>query len=195
MFKDCESMIEITINDDNLEMLDDVESIEENHYDTFNEDTNELNENLFDYDPNLREEFALDMSNSFNSNISTIKNSYGDESIENFILDFRVTLFLEHFSNYKYMFHNCLSLKKINYPQKLNKDNIIYISGMFNNCESLKSLPDISNWNTVNVTDMNRMFNNCKLLKSLPDISKWNTNNVTRMSGMFSDCSSLLFNY
>ena len=89
------------------------------------------------------------------------------------------------------MFSDCSSLIELPDISKWDTKNVTNMSGMFNNCSSLKELPDISNWNMNNVTSLILIFSQCILLKELPDISKWNTSNITNMAAMFFKCSSL----
>ena len=207
MFNDCESLLELTIND-NLEYIKNYENseaidflFEKNEYDNIseeggeifyeNQENNESNEFDMDY-------FGIEDNNTFyenySNNISEIKRDTKENEEDSSLID-RMKLFESqyNYSNLKYLFYNCSSLSSLPDISKWNINNVTNISWMFANCSSLSLLPDISEWNTSNVTDMSGLFYGCSSLSSLPDISKWNTNNINNMSDMFSNCSSLSY--
>ena len=86
------------------------------------------------------------------------------------------------------MFENCNSLTSLNLSS-FNTSNVNEMGAMFLNCFSLEYL-DISNFNTSKVKNFDRLFSNCKSLKSL-DLHSFNTEIVENMNEMFSNCYSL----
>ena len=60
----------------------------------------------------------------------------------------------------KYMFKNCINLKKLNFGDKFNTKSTYLMNDLFFNCTSLTSL-NLSSFNTSLVQDMTNMFYNC----------------------------------
>ena len=152
MFKDCESLLELTIND-NLEYIKNYENSEEidflfkkNEYDIISEEgveifyENQGNNGSVEFDMDY---FGMEDNNIFYENynncISEIKRDTKENVEDSSLIDY-IKLFETqyNYSNLKYLFYKC---------------------------SSLSSLPDISKWNTNNVTNMNSMFFVCKLFK------------------------------
>ena len=86
------------------------------------------------------------------------------------------------------IFSGCSKIKSLNLS-KFDTSNIKNMSGMFKNMTSLEDL-EINSFNTENVEYMNEMFENCILLKKL-NLSNFNTRNVKNMDKMFSSCLNL----
>ena len=210
MFKNCESLSGISINNNS-----DYEQIEDNSIFERNNDFNleDITLNVADtelYKDQYYYSFISDVTCSdfgdYYNATSFIGNYYKEIPDSNTYNAFDRMFYkcdtLTHFSGLSHlfsqrifslsqMFYNCKSLSSLPNISKWNTDNVTDMSFLFYNCSSLYSLPDISNWNTDNVINLNSMFLNCISLKSLPDISRWNTNNVKNMSKLFFNCSAL----
>ena len=184
MFKDCKSLLQITLNDSK-------------------EDEIENNQNDV---AKFKEEQKLDLS-AYNVINDYISNSPFDnfiqitkyeqtEKISEYTLlylDKKLSIGNRGFTILNGIFKNCSLLKFLPDISKWNKNNILDIREMFSGCSSLLSLPDISNWNTENLSDMSHLFYKCSSLSSLPDISKWETKNTYDISFLFSECSKLSY--
>ena len=155
MFKDCESLLELTIND-NLEYIKNYENSEEidflfkkNEYDIISEEgveifyENQGNNGSVEFDMDY---FGMEDNNIFYENynncISEIKRDTKENEEDSSLIDY-IKLFESqyNYSNLKYLFYKC---------------------------SSLSSLPDISKWNTNNVTNMNSMYKDCYSLFNQP---------------------------
>ena len=192
MFKDCESLIKLSIKTDrkiNLEKISELKEdkdldIEFNNY-YLNNNQKNIDNIFYNYD-------FFDKDSSFSKTIENTENSsklFSNTSSYPELIETKNSRNL----NLRYLFFNCLSL--VSLPSEISKWNIedtIDISGIFKNCITLESLPDLSKWNTKSVIDVSSIFHNCISLKSLPDLSKWNTSNILDMNSIFHNCISLL---
>ena len=171
MFKNCVKLLEISIDDDFININDEKFYKFEEFFDYNNDYNEDIYEDIYeDYCDNNHDNFYNDNDNIFSNCSEIAKRKYMDINHSNStISDIKDNIIIHQYNYYSNM------------------------SGMFSHCSSLSSLPDISKWNTNNVNDMAYMFNNCSSLLSLPDISKWNTNNVTINYKMFDNCPLLLF--
>ena len=86
------------------------------------------------------------------------------------------------------MFCNCEKLSTIDLSN-FDTGNVTTMSGMFYGCREASSI-DVSNFNTGKVTNMSSMFFGCNNLSSV-DVSNFDTGSVTDMNVMFSDCENL----
>ena len=105
-------------------------------------------------------------------------------------------VFNTQLTNLNFMFHNCKSLKSIDFSN-FDFSEVSDISYMFSYCQSLTSI-NFRNINTSKLVNMARMFNCCDHIKKI-DLSPFNTINVRNMKYMFSYCIKLeevnLFNF
>ena len=153
MFKDCKSLLELSINN-NLEYIEDNEIFDMNNY-NYELKNNEKYINRWedegtnlDISLELYGYFGIDEDNKTSiNNISEIK-KYTEKIDKDSLLTYLKLLKLEN--------------------------NYVNLKCIFYNCRSLSSLPDLSKWNIDNVIDMNGMFTGCSSLSFLPEISKWN---------------------
>ena len=91
------------------------------------------------------------------------------------------------FTDMEDMFHNCESLKELNFNKNFNTDKVINMNGLIYRCSSLIKL-NLNNFNTDNVTDMKYMFYRCYSLKELC-VNNFRTNYDTEVRFMFTGCS------
>ena len=189
MFKNCVKLLEISIDDDFININDEKFYKFEEYLDYNIENNEDINE---DYYEDNYINFYNDNDNIF-SNCSERK--YMDINHSNStISDIKDNIIIHqynYYSNMSEIFYNCLSLLSLPDISKWNTNNVNNMSYMFYNCSSLSSLPDISKWNTNNVKDMSYMFSGCEILNTLPDISKWNISSINNMNNMFENCKSL----
>ena len=195
MFKDCETLIKVSIPDkeDKFNSTEFLNIPEEEGI-------------LFDfyYNNNSSENSLYKTINNIESISECSECSECSEILKNSEKDSDFSVYKENYYNLKFisnkedklylltaMFHNCKSLISLPDISKWNINKVSDLSGVFYNCKSLISLPDISKWNIKNVTHLSLMFYNCSSLIFLPDISKWNTYNVEYMNQLFANCSSL----
>ena len=192
MFKNCVKLLEISIDDDFININDE----KFYKFEEFFDYNNDYNEDIYeDYCDNNHDNFYNDNDNIFSNCSENAKRKDMDINHSNStISDIKDNIIIHqynYYSNMSEIFYNCRSLLSLPDISKWNTNNVEDISSMFYNCSSLSSLPDISKWKTNNVKNMSEIFSNCSSLSSLPDISKWNTKNVINMSKIFYDCSSL----
>ena len=90
----------------------------------------------------------------------------------------------------KFLFNNCINLKKIIFGESFSTNSLNTMYNMFSNCNSLITL-DLSKFDTHQVTQMQSLFSNCFSLVSL-DLSTFNTIVVNSMALMFYNCYSLV---
>ena len=86
-----------------------------------------------------------------------------------------------------YMFYYDHDIRKL-ILSSFDTSNVKNMTGMFDTCNGLETL-FIQTFDTSNVTDMYAMFCNCENLKYI-DLSHFNTANVENMGLMFSACRS-----
>ena len=199
MFKNCNSLVELSIENynkylSNISFDDVIGNIGDEIYYENKESENLLNNMI---DSNSNENLLYRNCNDLSlSNYSEVLNKKSTDDDKKILIDYQKIIIKnskENFIILNGLFENCTSLTLITNISIWDFNNILDMRLMFKNCKSLFSLPsDISKWNTENVTDMSELFFNCKSLSSLPDISKWDTKNVSDMNLMFSKCSSLL---
>ena len=194
MFKNCVKLLEISIDNDFININDE----KFYKFEEFFDYNNDYNENIYEYYcDNNHDNFYNDNDNIFSNCSEIAKRKDMDINHSNStISDIKDNIIIHqynYYSNMSEIFYNCLSLLSLPDISKWNTNNVEDMSGMFSDCSSLLSLPDISKWNTNNVKNMSEIFSHCSSLSSLPDISKWNTNNVEDMSNMFDNCPLLLF--
>ena len=191
MFKDCESLIKLSIKTDRKINLEKISELKEDKDIDIEFNNYYLNNNQKNIDNIFYNCDFFDKDSSFSK---TIENTEVSSKLSSFTSIYPEQIEIKKYKNLnlKYMFFNCLSL--VSLPSEIsewNIDDTIDISGIFKNCISLKSLPDLSQWNTSNILDMNSIFHNCISLLSLPDLSKWNTDRVKDISSIFHNCISL----
>ena len=193
-FKDCKSLLEISMSDNEKNLQKESSNIIRFKPKDEKEDENFLD--LYasgDKDSN----FYDDLENYPYNNISEISNTEKKSGIStiNYWRN-NVKLYSSKcYFNFYQMFYNCSSLYSLSDIFNLNNNiriNILDMSHMFFNCLSLPNLPDISMWNIENVIDISLLFYNCLSLKTIPNISLWNTINIIDMHGLLSNCSSLI---
>ena len=88
------------------------------------------------------------------------------------------------------MFHNCSSLKYVNFGN-LNTYNVISFAYLFSDCPSLESI-DLSKFDTSSITSMDNMFSGCVSLTSL-DLSNFITTSLKSLLSTFEGCSNLKY--
>ena len=88
-----------------------------------------------------------------------------------------------------YLFYDCISLLSIDLSSFSTSLNIKNMGSMFHNCSSLKYV-NFGNLNTYNVISFAYLFSDCPSLESI-DLSKFDTSSITSMDNMFSGCVSL----
>ena len=91
-------------------------------------------------------------------------------------------------TNFNTMFAYNKSLKNVDFLNKFNTSNVVYMNYMFNGCESLEHI-DISTFDLGKVTNFGSMFMNCTNLKTVifPDSATENCD----IGYLFSGCSNL----
>ena len=89
----------------------------------------------------------------------------------------------------KYLFENCINLKKITFGENFSTSEIDSMFNIFFNCHSLTSL-DLIKFDTSKVREIQNLFYNCYSLTSL-DLSSFNTSLVNDMTYIFYNCTSL----
>ena len=196
MFKDCEYLLNISINNrddyENLKNSDIIEYEEkETIFDNLNNNTNFENYDFYNFSNDETSSFIN--TSEIKSEISQQKKLKSDNSTMNDIAnDIKINIINidDYYVTLKGMFKNCNSLTYIS-NIFTGTYHVFDISEIFSGCSSITSLPDISNFDTQNSIDMNFAFSDCSSLKLLPDISKWNTINNESMKSLFKNCSSL----
>ena len=154
MFKDCETLIKVSIPDDGDKF---------NSTEFFNISEEEI---LLDfYDNNDTSENSL--YKTINNIESISEYSEYSEILKNSEKDSDFSVYKENYNNLKFINNK--------------EDKLFLLTAMFHNCKSLLSLPDISKLNINKVSDLSGVFYNCSSLISLPDISNWDTYNVEYM--------------
>ena len=153
MFKNFVKLLEISIDDDFININD------EKFY-QFEEflDCN-IEPNKDDYENNYEDYYEDNYINFYNDNDNIYSNC--SEIMK------RETRDIDNYNSTFTEIKNNIIIYQYNYYSNMSE--------IFYNCLLLSSLPDISKWNTNNVNYMSCIFYNCSSLSSLPDISKWNT--------------------
>ena len=145
-FKDCQSLIEFSIND-----------IIENDFDNYNPE--------FDISKENKDLFHCDFSNA-----GLYSSWHNDQYNNSFYYSCNYISEVSEKNDEENKDKNTI----ITLKNKLVNSQLNFISviGMFYNCSNLTSLKAISKWNNNNFINIKEIFYNCSSLKSLPDISK-----------------------
>ena len=110
MFKDCKSLLELKISD-NLEYIEDSGNL----YSILEENSDIYEEEMIDYNPDNIESSEFDKNTFYENcdiNISEIKTYTGENNNDSIPVFLKLFELQYNFSNLKYIFYNCKSLKR-----------------------------------------------------------------------------------
>ena len=199
-------VIDLSISDENICLIDQSFSMQNEFYEIENAFMNDANNNISELDcisilefkPQNRDQLktAVDLWVSDNE---TALSTYGEINIWNVSLitdmselfkskssfnDYIGSWDVSNVVNMRSMFHSCYNFN--NDLSSWNVSSVTNTSEIFRNAESFNQ--DISAWNTANVSDMSHMFKNASSFND--DISNWDVSNVTNMKNMFNGASN-----
>ena len=148
MFKNCESLLELSICNSMI-TNDQIDISNNEECDIRLNKDNIINEMYHSWLKNLREYKILNQHeiSPIEENDLIIKKQLNISKNQRFIKGNYIIL--------DEMFYNCKSLKSLPDISEWNTSEVHDMSNLFYNCSSLLSLPDISKWNTNNVNNMN----------------------------------------
>ena len=190
MFHECEYLEEINFSNIKTSSVTNMESMFQNckklqSLDLSNFDTsNVINmKNMFN---NCEKLEYLDISSFDTSSVQDMSRmiSYCKELKAIDISNFRTNN-----ANMNEMFHYCLKLKSIKFPDENNVLISSDIGCIFQDCQSITYL-DLSSFDTSSCTNMEYSFNNCYKIVSI-NLSNIITSNVRTFNNMFSYCGKL----